>query len=331
MNRCDHCVRPYCEQVADCILRWRDAEEPPVFRAQRWPVLLMPHTRARAGQVATWTSGELAGRLARCQVVSEKSATPGWLPVSMRDGQTRRLAKHVKSVWGLVCDLDEGVGSIADLWGRIGDLGLEAYAHTTYSHTEAKPKARVVFPFVEPVKAEQWREVWGAGSRWAASWGAAVDKACKDPSRLYYLPSAPQERRKLFRSGRWSGARLPWRRMLCDYPEPKPREYIPIPEPTNAGLSAMRRESDDRKKRWHAEATLKGILSDLQSCPKGQRNPAIYRAGCRLGRLVRAGHLPLGEVERALVDFVRGMPGADRRDITTVTRALRVGLEDATT
>jgi hypothetical protein len=302
-----------------------------VFRAQRWPVLLMPHTRARAGQVASWTSGELAGRLARCQVVAEKSATPGWLPVSMQDGETRRLAKHVASVWALVCDLDEDVGSIADLWGRIGDLGLEAYAHTTYSHTEATPKARVVFPFVEPVKAEQWREVWGAGSRWAAAWGAAVDKACKDPSRLYYLPSAPQERRELFRSGRWQGARLPWRRMLLDYPEPERREYLPIPEPTNAGLAPVARQSEDKRKKWYAEASMKGILEDLRALPKGQRNPAIYRAGCRLGRFVRQGHLSLGDVERALVDFVRSMPGADRRDITTATRAIRVGLEDTTT
>ncbi len=330
MNRCDHCVPPYCERRADCILRWRDAEEPPVFRAQRWPVLLMPHTRARAGQVASWTSGEIAGRLARCQVVSEKSATPGWLPVSMQDGETRRLARHVASVWALVCDLDEDVGSIADLWGRIGDLGLEAYAHTTYSHTEAKPKARVVFPFTEPVKAEQWREVWGAGSRWAASWGAAVDKAGKDPSRLYYLPSAPQERRALFRAGQWQGARLPWRRVLLDYPEPERREYLPIPEPTNAGLAPVARQSEDKRRKWYAEASMKGILEDLRALPKGQRNPAIYRAGCRLGRFVRLGHLSLGDVERALVDFVRAMPGADRRDITTATRAIRVGLEDTT-
>ena len=330
IERCEHCVRPYCERVADCVLRWRDAEEPPAFRPQRWPVLIMERTRAREGVVVEWTSGELAGRLSRCQVVSEKSATPGWLPVAMHEGQRRRLARHVASVWAMVCDLDQDVGEIAELWARIGDLGLEAYAHTTYSHTETTPKARVVFPFAQSVPAERWREVWSAGSRWAASWGAEVDKACKDPSRLYYLPSAPADRRALFRSGRWQGARLHWRRLVSDYPEPPAPRYVPPPELTSAGVAPRERQRlDDRAKRY-AQATLRGILGDLRALPSGHRNPAIYRAGCRLGRLVRDGQLSRVEVERELVAFVQSMPGADRRDITTATRAIRVGIEEAT-
>ena len=291
IKRCDHCVPPYCERVADCILRWRDAEEAPVLKVQRWPVLLMPHTRARAGQVAEWTSGALAGRLARCDV---------------------------------------DVGQIRDLWNRSGDLGLEAYAHTTYSHTETAPRARVVFPLTTPVSAEQWREVWSAGSRWASSWGAVVDKACKDPSRLYYLPSAPKERRALYRFGRWEGARLPWRRLLVDYPAPKPPEHVPIPSLTSNGIAPKYRDSEDRRTSAYHAATLRGILQDLHGTPKGQRNPAIYRAGCRLGRLVQQGHLPISQVEQELIAYVRSMPGADRRDITTATRAIRVGLEDTT-
>jgi hypothetical protein len=248
----------------------------------------------------------------------------------MRAGETRRLAKHVEYVWALVCDLDEDVGQIRDLWNRIGDLGLEAYAHTTYSHTETAPRARVVFPLTTPVSAEQWREVWSAGSRWASSWGAVVDKACKDPSRLYYLPSAPKERRSLYRFGRWEGARLPWRRLLVDYPAPKPPEHVPIPSLTSSGSAPKYRDSEDRRTSAYHAATLRGILQDLHGTPQGRRNPAIYRAGCRLGRLVQQGHLTISQVEQELIAYVRSMPGADRRDITTATRAIRVGLEDTT-
>jgi hypothetical protein len=329
IERCQHCIRPFCERTSDCILRWRDAEEPARHAVQRWPVLYMQRTHMREGRPVEWTAGELARRLSTCQPIEEKRLTPGWLPVAMKEGTRRRIASCVASVWALVCDLDQEVESIEALWDSVSALGLEAYAHTTFSHSLTRPKARVVFPFSAAVPAGDWKATWAAGSRWAESWGATVDQACKDPCRLYYLPSAPPAKRHLFRFGRWSGARLHWRRLCADYPEPPAPRRIPIPPPTSTGLGPRELRREQYRINRYDEATLKGIFADLGSTPQGQRNPAIFRAGCRLGRMARMGRVDAGYVEQELINFVQAMPGVDRRDITTAQRAIRAGLEDS--
>lgn len=71
--------------------------------------------------------------------------------------------------------------------------GYAAVVYTTWSHgsvwrQQALWCLRVVVPLVRPVSAEQWPAVW---PRIAAALGGVADPQCKDPGRLYYLPSCP--------------------------------------------------------------------------------------------------------------------------------------------
>ena len=123
-------------------------------------------------------------RLTTPRPVRSKLDAPGWLPVRMRDGETRRKSANVSEVWALVCDLDDGLDGWDSLVERVEATGRRAILHTTWSHTPEAPRARVVFPLDEAVSAEKWAEVWESGAAWASSWGAVVDGKCKDPARL---------------------------------------------------------------------------------------------------------------------------------------------------
>ena len=294
----------------------------------RWPVLLMPSARQRQGQIAHWTGGELVRRLRTVQPLARKLDAPGWLPVRMLPGSTHRKADQIAAVWALVLDLDQDVESIESLWQSVRAQQLEAMAHTTYSHTLQTPKARVVFPFSEECPADRWAEVWAAGQRWASTWGATLDTACRDPSRLYFLPAAPVERLGAFAARYWTGEALSWRKLLCEHPAPRQRKRIAAPRRTHAGLPQRHLSREER----YAEAALQGILRDLSSST-GARNDAIWRAGCKLGRLlVRCQSLQRAtveaELEAAALQLYAGEAGRAGEAVRTARRAIAEGLEE---
>lgn len=291
-------------------------------------MLLMPSVRQRQGQIAHWTRGELLRRLRTVQPVMRKMDAPAWLPVRLVPGSSYRKADQIAAVWALVLDLDQDVESIAQLWQSVRAQGLEAIGHTTYSHTEQTPKARVVFPLAEECPAERWAEVWAAGQRWAATWGATLDRACKDPSRLYFLPAAPVDRLQAFCARHWSGQALSWHRLLCEHPAPKQKRRIAPPARTSAGLSQRHLDRAER----YAQAALTGILRDLAGCA-GARNDAIWRAGCKLGRLlVRCQSLQRSAVEAELqavaVQLYAGEAGRAGEAARTARRAIDAGCEE---
>lgn len=111
---------------------------------------------------------------------------PLFSPTIYRPGTTR-ANENVVAITLLVCDVDDG-WPIAEAVSLIEGLGLEHILYTTYSHSPAKPKYRVVlFPRV-PVPANEWAMTW-AGL--AELFRGHIDPGTKDLSRIFYLPSCP--------------------------------------------------------------------------------------------------------------------------------------------
>lgn len=112
--------------------------------------------------------------------VTNKRALPAWSPATFLQG-ARRAADTVLAVGCLVLDVDAGDPDAAfDPWP-----GVLAVMHTTWSHCPEAPRYRLVLPLARPVPADKWGLAWA----WAAERTAEADRACKDPSRLYFRPA----------------------------------------------------------------------------------------------------------------------------------------------
>jgi hypothetical protein len=115
---------------------------------------------------------------------------PLWSPARYRHGHAYRLGKNVEVVTALALDIDGDDLPLDRL------VGLEYVAHTTYSHKLIDPKHnphgdgrwRLVIPLTREVAAHDWRDV---HVRARAHFGSSTDRKCKDPSRIYFLPSCP--------------------------------------------------------------------------------------------------------------------------------------------
>lgn len=104
---------------------------------------------------------------------------PAFSPVAYRAGATRGNA-GVAHVDLLVLDYDH-----ADIdRGRL--RGLTWLAYTTYRHAPDAPRHRVVIPFSRRVLPAEWPSVWARAIRALAP---EADPACKEPARLFYLPT----------------------------------------------------------------------------------------------------------------------------------------------
>lgn len=112
-------------------------------------------------------------------------------------GRNHRLGANVVSLGGICVDLDHlnpgDLASFTEIWTQ---HGLTFFWWETFSHTPEAPRARVFFPFSEPLPIErphQWSE--GAWGQLVAHLGldgeAAADRTCRDPARLYYAPRKP--------------------------------------------------------------------------------------------------------------------------------------------
>lgn len=107
--------------------------------------------------------------------------------------ERRRRAGAVDAISVLVFDLDTGGVSIDEAKNLITKQGVEAVIYTTHSHTDDKPRFRVVVPLARPWRASAFSTRLSAQTIWkrfylktAAELGFEVDKNCVDLCRLFY-------------------------------------------------------------------------------------------------------------------------------------------------
>lgn len=108
-----------------------------------------------------------------------------WSPALYRDDVVERGTAGVTHVSCLVLDYDAGA--------RIPEATapFAAYfhlVHTTWSHTPAHPKFRVILPLAAAVPAEKWEDLWTWAHRES---GGEIDRAMSGAAANYALPATP--------------------------------------------------------------------------------------------------------------------------------------------
>lgn len=154
-------------------------------------------------QTSTW--GEIHSELlAKPFEMRDAKDGAGWMPVSLRHQDTGRRADNVHKVYCLVLDIDHGM-SFDDAARRLHAHGYEAALHTSFSHSEAEDRFRVVLPLDKPATPEQAKCLFLMMQK---LFDGKVDSACSDASRFFYLPACPASRCGLFRAQHIPGRAL---------------------------------------------------------------------------------------------------------------------------
>jgi putative DNA primase/helicase len=149
-------------------------------------IALFRNKEAREPKPGSVSWEEMCEQLTRFRERATKDGAL-WSPTQYRAGTTRGKA-NVEWVDGLTLDFDDGTH-----WSELEEShhGLARCLHTSFSHTPEHPRWRVVFPLARPVSAEEWPTVY---PKLAHALGCGhQDAACKDASRIYYLPSCPPD------------------------------------------------------------------------------------------------------------------------------------------
>jgi hypothetical protein len=147
--------------------------------------------------IKSWPSLFETFSKAKPPTTKDKNAQAGWSPATFT-GDTRKAA-NVELVHALVLDYDAGNTTpeqAIEVWA--GHLGC---VYTSWSHTPAKPKFRLIVPFSRGVNADEYAVIWQNAASKVKAAGHEIDEACKDPSRLWYLPCKRDDNFKVLTQG----------------------------------------------------------------------------------------------------------------------------------
>jgi hypothetical protein len=257
--------------------------------------------------------------LSQPRVVARKEDLPlvGWVET---DGKWCSRENLVK-VYALPFDVDV-FKSFSVLVGLLAALGIASWVHTTASHTEASPRARVIVPCGELSPADALA-VGGVVAVVFNGAGFECDPNAKDyDSRRSYIP------------GHLPGAPYEWARI-----EGKPldgaayldvaRELAEAKEAERQAVARQRaalrrtlptRERDGAK---YGLAALRSACSNVASAARGGRNDILNREAYAVARLVASGDLDADRVWGELASAARECGLTESEIVKTLTSAFR--------
>lgn len=209
----------------------------------------------------------------------DKKETPAFSPAHYVEGSTRAI-KNVRSVGFGVLDIDKKAPDVIATLPSLLD-GVAHILYTTWSHVSHAPRwcVRVVVPFSRPVLTMEWSRFWHAMN---ARFAGLNDPQCKDPSRLYFVPSCPAEDadKAIYHVG--EGAPLDVDELLRTAPAGG-TEVLPTVERTEAVDEADLRKFGQalrRKAAPYQQSLGRRVLQALDGLPfaeEGERDTAIFQ------------------------------------------------------
>ena len=115
-----------------------------------------------------------------------------YVPADMPDG--RRSQSVINTTSLIIFDIDskdDSIISTENIVEAVKSENVEAILHSTYSHTASHPRLRLICNISVPIDRDKHKQVLLSV---ANKLGIAdvIDRACTDPSRLFYLPRCPQ-------------------------------------------------------------------------------------------------------------------------------------------
>lgn len=201
----------------------------------------------------TWE--ELAATLSEHDVREEKDGK-AWSPTTFRGLRNKKNAGEIVAA---VFDLDDCTASVLSTLA----VSLDPYTYVMHS-TFSDGCYRLVLPLAKPVPAADWPETWAA-IRDALK--IPADEACKDASRLYFLPAHPATGVGAVYDNdkKW----LDVSTLARPVATPKVVEYVPEVSASSSGVDMFDIRTQLRKVRKAESAALVKLLLDGQSLEGG--------------------------------------------------------------
>lgn len=126
-----------------------------------------------------------------------------WIPCSLANPTGKRNQANMDQAFALVLDIDSGM-SLDEV--KRGIEGIEAFVHTSFSHTPEQPKWRIAMPLATPIPARDLGKLFDV---FQIDYDGLLDSSCgHDPARLYYLPKCPKGAEALFHAEHLTGELL---------------------------------------------------------------------------------------------------------------------------
>lgn len=161
------------------------------------------------------------------KIGNDKNANQAFAPTKFNG--TRNKAKAIEAT-ALVLDYDSKSDSKVSLDKTIAlwaSKRILAYVYTTHSQTDENHCFRVVIPLKEPIPKNKFDLLWN----WAFDQDPNIDKACKDISRMFFLPMHKKD--APYRKEFLQGDCLDWKDLdLEKYSKPKQNEVKDLKSPT---------------------------------------------------------------------------------------------------
>lgn len=301
----------------------------PLVEVYEWPAIVELLTQHEVTDCAA-LNGHAPGTPCPGGKACKAKFTLAFSPGVPREGKSRK-DEHVEAVSLLVYDFDHLTRT--ELEGVCQRLeGLESLLYSTHSHEARGPDdccVRIVFPLARPLLPHEFRFLRQTViARYGLEWYrprldggspalVGADPNPKDLSRLYFLPTAPQERADRILAGHEPGALLDLDELLKGCPAPSARREappavdVPLASPT-VNLDELRallksykpkhQERDDGEPISRAELVRRVYQREplVRAEEEGQREKSCHRVGKILAYL-----LPLSTPTEAVAELVR--------------------------
>jgi hypothetical protein len=150
------------------------------------------------------------------QVTLFKGGNELWSP-GVYTGIQHRAKANVSYVDLIGLDCDDPTNDMFDAMYRLYDSNINYIVYTSYRHTDAAHKFRIVLPLSFSISnSTDYKNVFDAVGRWLSP--TILDQACSDISRIFYLPTTNPEVGECEVFSFNGGNDLDWKVLLSLYP-----------------------------------------------------------------------------------------------------------------
>lgn len=126
---------------------------------------------------------------------ASKGALPAWSPALFQGDLRRKRKSRIESVAALVYDLDHG--GLEAVLDRLRVAGIEALAHTTFTHTPQSPRWRLILPLSHPVTAQIYTSLLAEIRH---RFVIPSDAVCSNPGWIWLAPGVHPKRAEHYRT-----------------------------------------------------------------------------------------------------------------------------------
>ena len=246
--------------------------------------------KTNQGTLVKITWDKLAKQLETPRCVPDRSNVPLFSAATFIDN--KRSNANALELCALVLDYDKAplISQSLIAWQDVAHL-----AYTSWSHgSEEKGNAyRVIIPLAEPIPAAQYLALWRLAYEHT---GHAIDKQCKDTSRIQYVPVVQPDPPKEYRHISQEGSLLDWRALCLEsIPSIKPARPIPSinPQPTA-----------DRYTAAAVDGKFSDAIARMAAAADGEKHHVLMREAELLGGLLHYGRFTEQQAIDALVSAI---------------------------